>query len=535
MIKKSKAILTAVLTFSLIGTLLSGCKEKNIETTVETDSNNTAINISYPIKTDVKLKMWMSLHGNLASQVKNFGDSEIGKELEKKTGIKVEYSHPAQGQEKEQLNLMLASNDLPDIIEWDWFSGFSGGPEKAINDGYIIKLNDIFNKYAPNFKKVLSAHPDWDKMIRTDSGTYYGFAFFRGDPSLTVFQGPIVRKDWLDELGLSIPETVDDWTIMLKAFKDKKGAIAPLSYLKGYIDQGAFSGPYGIKPGLYMNNGKVKYGQIEQEFKNYLSLMRQWYADGLLDKNIAAVDQKAIDASIINNKTGATVNNTGGGIGRWVPLLAKDPKAKLVGAPYPTLKKGDTPEFGQKDIPFNANQYTITKLCKNPEIAARYLDYGYSSEGELLFNFGIEGISYKMENNYPKYTDLIMNNPDKLSPAIIMTQYIRANYNGPMVQRKEYIEQYAALPEQKEAISIWMKTNVDKHLMPKATFTPDESQEAANIVNQLDTYNDEMFMKFIMGIEPIDNFNKYVEQLKKLGVEKYIQLNQAAVDRYNKR
>jgi putative aldouronate transport system substrate-binding protein len=350
-----------------------------------------------------------------------------------------------------------------------------------------------------------------------------------------VFQGPIVRKDWLDELGLSVPTTIDEWTTMLTAFKDKKGATAALSYLKGYIDQGAFSGPFGVKQGLYLNNGKVKYGQMEAGYKDYLTLLRKWYSEGLLDKNIASVDQKALDSNITSNKTGATVNNTGGGIGRWIPLLAKDPKAKLVAAPYPTLKKGETPEFGQKDLPFNGAQFSITTACKNVEIATRFLDYGYSKEGELLYNFGIEGVSYKMENGYPKYTDLIMNNPDKLSPSVIMTKYIRGNYNGPMVQRKEYMEQYAAMPEQKDSINIWMKTNVSNHLMPKATLTPEESAEAANIISQVNTYNDEMFMKFVMGVEPIENFDKYVAQLKKLGIDKYVQLQQAAVDRYNNR
>lgn len=536
MIRRNKSLLTLILTLVISGTIFSGCAKKEEEAATK-PTNNAASTVTYPIKTDKKLKFWLDLNANLSTLVKNFGDTEIAKEVTKRTGIEVEWIHPAQGQAKEQFNLLLVSGDLPDIIEYNWVQDFPGGPEKAISDGYILKLNETIDKYAPNFKKVLTDHPDWDKAIRTDNGSYYGITEFRGDPYLQVFQGPILRKDWLDELGLPVPQTIDEWTTTLKAFKDKKGATAPLTciFKDGYFDN-AFVGPYGTKVGLYVDNGKVKYGQIEPGFKNYISLFRQWYADGLLDKNLASVDQKTQDANVTSNKTGAIVGNTGGAIGKYLPLLqAKDPKADLVAAPYPTLKKGDTPEFGQYDTPYSGRQYAITKNSKNVEIAARYLDYGYTKEGEMLYNFGIEGKSYTMVNNYPKYTDLITNNPDKLPMAVIMPMYMRSSYDGPMIQRKEYIEQYAGLPQQQNAIKTWLKTNAAKHVFPRVTLTPEESSEAAQIITDVNTYNSEMFMKFIMGVEPIENFDKYVAQLKKLGIDKYIQIQQAAYDRYQKR
>ena len=154
----------------------------------------------------------------------------------------------------------------------------------------------------------------------------------------------------------------------------------------------------------------------------------------------------------------------------------------------------------------------------------------------MVYNFGVEGVSYNMVNGYPTYTDLIMKNPDKtMAPSVIMTKFIRGNYDGIMVQRKEYMEQYAALPQQKESIKTWGNTNIDAHLMPKVALTPEESSEAAKIQTDVNTYNSEMFMKFIMGVEPMENWDKYVAQLKKLNIEKLVQINQAAVERYNKR
>lgn len=168
-------------------------------------------------------------------------------------------------------------------------------------------------------------------------------------------------------------------------------------------------------------------------------------------------------------------------------------------------------------------------------MAARLLDYGYSEAGHMLFNFGIEGTSYKLENGYPKYTDLIMKNPDKLAPAQAMSMYIRANYSGPFVQDKRYIEQYLALPTQRDAVGIWQKTDMGKYQLPPITPTPEESSEFAKIMTDINTLVDEMTLKIILGTEPLDSFEKYQEKMKSLKLDRAIQIQKAALDRYNKR
>ena len=71
----------------------------------------------------------------------------------------MEYIHPNDQQTAEQFNLMIASDELPDVIEYDWTGrsagSYPGGPEKAIQDGVILELNDLIDQYAPNLKKNL--------------------------------------------------------------------------------------------------------------------------------------------------------------------------------------------------------------------------------------------------------------------------------------------------------------------------------------------------------------------------------------------
>ncbi len=504
----------------------------------------------YPLNTDVTLTWWMDLHANVALIAKNFGDTEFAKELQKRTGVKIKFLHPAVGQAREAFNLMLASGDLPDIIEYNWFD-IPGGPNSALENGYILKLNPIIDKWAPNLKNYLKKHPIYNKMVKTDEGSYYVFPFIRGDQSLIATSGPMVRKDWLDELGLKVPETLDDWYTVLKAFKEKKGANPPFtceamgtglngSVAATYVNQ-TFEGGADSYHDFYIDRGKVKYGLLDPQRKAYLALMNKWYNEGLIDKNFGTNTRKVVDANIMTGKSGVAYGSGGSGIGRYMDAMAgKDPKSfSLVGVPFPTPKRGQLPRFSfltPPTGPKNNGSAAISTKCKNVEAAARLLDYAYSPQGNLFYNFGMEGVSYKMVNNYPTYTPLIMKNPEGLPNTTVMSKYMRGHTNGPFVQDKRYLEQYYERPEQKAAMVNWSKTGFLKYMMPPVTPTPKESEELSKIMNDVNTYNDEMTMKFIMGVESVSTgYDGYVAQLKKLGIERAIQIYQTAYARYLKR
>lgn len=486
---------------------------------------------------EVTLTYWMELHANVALVAKNFGETEYAKELQKRTGIKVKFLHPPAGQAREAFNLMLASGDLPDIIEYNWYS-IPGGPNAAISNGAILKLNDIFAKNAPNLTAYLKKNPLNDKLIKTDEGNYYVFPFFRGaatDPSLLVTSGPIIRKDWLKELGLQLPQTLDDWYVVLKAFKEKKNSPSPLSLEYNQLSQ-MFSSGVDNFGGFYLDNGVVKFGGIEPNRKQYFATLNKWYQEGLLDKNFATVNRKIIDANILGNKSGATYGSGGSGLGRYMQAT-KDPKFDLSATIFPVTKKGVTGRFGFASPAFGNNQGSaaITTKCKNPAAAAKLLDYNYGKLGHKLVNFGIEGVTYEMKGVVPTYTQFVMKNPEKLSMTQVMSKYMRGHTNGPFVQDPNYLKQYYELPSQKEAMKLWSKNQYLSYMLPPVTPTQAESQELAKIMNEINTYIDEMTLKFVMGVEPLSKYDEFVAQVKKMGIDRAIQINQAAYNRFLKR
>lgn len=512
-----KLITTIAVTGALVFSLAS-CNNKDKQDGGEAIAFN-----GYPIETDIVLEYWGP----------DLADKPFAQQLEKETGVTVRYLTPPAGQHAEQFNIILASGNYPDIMENAWIN-YPGGPEKAIADEVIISLNDVLESFSPNLSKYLDENPDIARMTRTDDGNYYVYPFIRGDDELCVSIGPVVRKDWLDSLNMDVPETVDDWYNMLKAFKTQKNAVAPLSFQISNDDTwGAFTGAFGVRRDFYLQDGNVKFGPMEPGYKEYLQTMAKWFSEGLLDKNFATVDGALISNAMLNDATGATLAYGGSGIGVWMKAKENDPSYQLVATPYPVKNRGDVPMFGNKDFRYiakaNANA-AITTNCKNVELAARYLDYGYSETGHMLFNFGIEGESYNMIDGYPTYTDVIMNNPDK-SISQMMREYMRGSSSSPSIQDIRYLEQYYTLDIQKEALGIW-QTQADKTNLPPITPTYEESAELAQILNNVNTYVDENSTKFIMGINSLDDYDKFLNDIKGMDIDKVISIYNDAYKRY---
>lgn len=560
-LKKPVALLTAALTAA---SLLAGCGSSAGESTdaggqvKETSNANEAAEttaggsdaeeaaapaeVTYPLAEGGTLTYWLQLNPNVSANFTNLGETELGKAWQEQTGVTVEFQHPASGQEKEQFNLIVADGSLPDIMEWQWVKQYPGGPEKAIKDGVIIPLNDIFDQYCPNIKKYLAENPEVDKMIKTDDGNYFAFPFIRGEDKLCYTVGGFIRQDWLDELGLEVLTTVDEWHEVLTAFKEKKGAEAPLCFdWTNFKDSNpiAFAFKVGTANGTQFildDEGKVAFAPAQEGYKEYLMTLNQWYEEGLIDRDIATLNGDQVTAKMTSDKAGASVGWAASRMQLFMTSAQQtNPEYTLVATPTPTTEKGATPEYGYVENQFPDVAAAITSSCKNVELAAKFLDYGYSEAGHNLFNFGIEGVSYEMKDGKAEYTDVVTNNPDGWPLAQSLAKYIRANYNGPFIQDLNYLEQYLQLPTVKECPSVWAVPDARKHTVPNITPTQDESKELATITNELGTYVAEMSLKFIFGTESFDNWDNYIETLNGMKLDRALEIENAALERYNAR
>lgn len=543
--KKKSAFLSIALSFALTASLIAGCSGTNSNNNDKAAATPSAPGdpaASAPTGSTppapVKLSYWVGLHPDAARVIKNYNETLFYQELKKRTNVSVDFQHPSTGSETEQFNLLIASGNLPDVIEYN-FVNYPGGPEKAIADKVIIPLNDYIEQHAPNFKKYLDENPLVAKSISTDSGTIYAFPAV-GVGNSNVSSGLMMRKDWLDELGLQAPETIDELTAVLRVFKEKKGVESPLTGTLGDFAGERIGGAFGVTGGFSLNNGKVIYGPYEPAYKDFLIQMNAWYEERLLDRDFATQNAAAKDGKIINGNTGAFFAFIGSGMGKYLNAIPESaPKFDLTAVQHPVLVKGTEPNIFTAAYEYRgSNSAAITPANKNVKRTVEWLDYLFSEEGNVLKSFGVEGITYNMVNGKIQYTDLITNNPDKLSVAEAMGKYLRVASPAPgYVGDDRYLEAFYKYDQQKHATELLNKyyKNVDATRIPQVTQTAEEAQELSAILSEIETYKAEMFLKFVMGVESFDNYDKYIKQLQTMKVERAIELKQAALERFNKR
>ena len=525
-----RKILTAAIAAALI-TAAAGCGGGDAQQA--SSGKYPTGEISYPIDSDETVTYWVSMNSVVSKFATTNADTHYAQRLKEKTGINVEYIHPPAGQEETKFNLLLASGSMPDIIAWDWMN-LSDNIDDLIEKGYIQKLNGFMEDYAPNMTKYMSGIEGIDKMLRTDAGNYYVFPYVRDTDDVRVFCGPIIRKDWLDDVGLDVPETIDEWHTMLVKFKEAKGVAPLLTNKTTFLNNGMLLGAYGTTLGLYIDDGRVVYGPATENYRDAIETIASWYSEGLINQNFISIDTATLNAKMLNNEIGATYGYNASGIGTWLANgTAGGAKFDLVAAKYPVLEKGQKPMFGQKNaIVGEFYDCVISGSSKNKELAARLLDYNFTEEGHLLQHFGVEGETYTIEDGVPTFTDFVLNNPDGRSMSEVLSDYTHTTYSVPGFSNSEAFKQQLTYPQQLDALEKWSDTDEDAHQMPPLSMPTEELNEYNKIMNDIDTYVNEVTSEFIMGVRPISDFDEYFETLKSLGIERALELKQAAYERY---
>jgi putative aldouronate transport system substrate-binding protein len=547
--KRNKAFkVLPVLASALVLSLVTACG--NSGTTKEANGSAAPAATASVSKDPVKVTLWTPMNPNAKAVVKSLNELPMVQEWAKKTNVTFDFQHSSGNtpqDDVQQYGVMVASNNLPDSMLWNWNS-VQGGTAKMFKDGTIIKLNDLIEKNAPNLKKILDANPQIAKQIKADNGDIYALPHLKVGQygQYKTFSGMVVRQDWLEELGLQAPETMDEWETVLRAFKEKKGVI-PFTLNKSYpLSFADFAGAYGVAgmstianaSSFYIDGGKVKFGPTQPEFKQYLTTMQKWYKEGLIDPDFASNDTKTMDAKITSGKAGAFYGFIGGSIGTYTPALQKtDPKAKLAAVQYPVLKKGDEPKFVQASWEYDNIGTVITSSNKHAAETVKAIDYLYSDEGAMLKNFGVEGQTYTKADGQPKYTDLILKNPDNLPISQAMAKYFIANYGFSGLDDDRYNDQYYQLQAQKDAVKLYAKyaDNAYKVMLPPVVLSTDEAKESAKILNDVSTLLTEQITKVVMGAAKVEDYDKTMEQVKKMNIDRAVEIYQTATDRYNKR
>lgn len=456
------------------------------------------------------------------------------------TNIQIEFIETSMEAELEKFNLMLVSGSFPDIIS-GFGSTYTGTLDDAIDNEIIIDISDMLNQYAPYYQELRSEDDQTFRDTMTDLGAIAGFCPISSEDAMPD-GGLAVRQDWLDKLGMESPVTYDEYYAVLMAFKTEMGATMPL-YLEnsgvpssnflvdGYGVAGRIStaGP-GTAP-FYVVDGEVHFGPAEEGFREYLTMLSEWYSEGLISTDFITAGgtghDNAFTSAVTEGKTG--IFDGVSGYLTMIKTQALDPDFELSALHDAVKVKGDQTHLAPASSKVAAVSMAISTKCANPELAVQWCDFWYSQQGILLTNYGIENESYTLENGEPVFTDIILANPDGLDFSDIKFMYTPnvATYQDPNIKIKN------SSAETQSVITTWMTDRDSLYSYPNlATMTAIESEMYTVGYADISTLCTEMIAKFITGQEPLSGFDNYVSMLYELGLSDCLSSKQSAYDRY---
>lgn len=370
----NKKGVSVILTLSLVmGTAaLSGCGEK------DTAQKPT-------------LKM-LTTYSN-----EDLNTTKVAQLLEEKTGYKVQYDMLPQKNTYDKLNLILSGGDEYDIIAM--------GNSKTVfatyaTSGALMELDSLLDKYGKRMRDKISKE-SYD-MLKVD-GKQYGIPNTSG---VAVSNSIAVRKDWLDKLGMKVPETVDEFTNMLKEFKEKDpGGNGQKNVPFVIPSTGVFSpniqGAFGLAVDWNEVDGKLVSNLERPEMVNYLKYMRSLYENGYIDKEFASLNTSTAEEKFSSGNAGAivlscfkfnTIDDT---------LKKVCPDAEIV---YLPLLKGADGTCGIQSNATSLDKIVfVPQISKHPEDAVKWMDMKLEEDLFREFTIGDEGVHYEIKDGsyYP--------------------------------------------------------------------------------------------------------------------------------------
>lgn len=463
----------------------------------------------------------------VSDHVTDYNQTVFFQHLEEATGIHIEWIHPASSGLQEAMNLLFLGDKLPDIIMCG--NLYNGGEYQGVADGYFVDLSEYLPTCAPEYWSLITETDERYRDCANAEGVVPAFRIVKpvADPP---YQYLMFRMDMLSDLGCELPVYLDDYAPIFDKMLEK--GITPYAPPSSGYEK-SLMGLFDVKEGFHLNkDGKIVYGQVQEGFRQYLTLMHEWYEKGYISPDFVSSTTK-------NNRTLFDTGALGTYMDAVVATYNRGAAAgfEVSAAPLARLEEGQQLHWYDYDmtsiIKHNEATAVITTDCENIEAAVRWLNYCYTEEGANLACWGTEGETYTVENGEKVYTDLIMNNPNMTTTD---ASYFYKMHVWPKLNQPDVVC-HADLLKSEGAYGSRMKwageTYYDHdYVLPALTFSEEDLATRTEIMADIETYVNEMTLKFITGQESLDNFDAFTQEVWNSGLQDVIDIEEKAYAAY---
>ena len=479
----------------------------------------------YPI-----VKEKITLHAIMESSAHcgDYNDMEYMHLLEELTNIHIDFEYYID-EAATKINLIFASRSFPDIT-------FRGVKDELIVEaakgGDVIALNDLIEEYAPNVQKVFADFPYAKQIATANDGNIYSLPYINDSTQEKGVRDLfLMNKVWLDELQLAVPETIDDFYNILKAFKDSAGTGSiPENVIPYHARYEEFSrSSLDIFPifGVYVYNDtflaandddEVMYQGINPNIKEPLKFLNKLYTEGLI------IDEFFTDDTATYN---SRVNSDPSIVGVYSSFTNGKMEEYIAIAP-PSVPGSDGPYWRNQNNMVAKDYFTIYAVNENPEASIRLGDTIADPEWSLQGKYGLFGTALTQNNEglyiQNEVDDINSTIPSNFIPLMLTRQVNDQVYWDPSVPRGNRLECINTVYKDYIAPLKWS--------YPPATLLDEETEVVSTYFTDIQTYREQMFSHWIVDGGIDEEWDDYVAEIKEMGLEGVLEAYQSAYDRF---
>jgi len=483
--KTLKRILVLLIALVLTASVFAGCGSAN--SNLDTSGGKTVNQSDSSAPGEKPVLKHLGEYGEFDPNI-----DPVAKALEEKTGYKIEYSMLPQESADDKLNLEISTG-----AEYDTITVTANQFATLSAQGALLDLGGLLDQYGPNIKTAIG-EASW-KTAKVD-GKIYGIP--QKGASDNINYATIVRKDILDELGLPVPTTIDEFYDTLKAIKDKKNMIP----LTGLAFQDTIASAFGSSTQWTDVDGELVYRAKLPGTKSCLEFLQKIYKEGLIDKEWPVNKTENVTEKFTSGKAAMALFAWWDAPSIKPAVLKNFPNAQL--AIIQPLKgvNGEQGILRSTGIGYYA---VIPKTSKHPEDAMKWYNLKLDLEIHKYFTIGKEGVDYTYTGG--KYNPILPAFGDDRNNS---SWYLSG------IDEKNYPEYWKARIRKNSDLADWyeqiMKDMDTVGKYEPLAFAPTLPIVSKNFQSILQAFSDEC-IKITAG-EDINTYDNFLEQLDKDGL-----------------
>lgn len=497
----------------------------------------------YPV-VDEPITIHIAVQRDVSTDRKSLNDVAYLQEINERTGVHVIWDEYSGSEYREKVNLMFVSGNLPDAFFGEGLNDI----DIQSNLDYFIPMNDLIDQYAPNIQHCFEKEPAIKKVVTSTDGNIYSLFRVRQSYFPNTINMMAINKKWLDKLGLAVPTTLDEFYQVLKAFKENdpngNGVQDEIPLINvhqmgntnitenwiypcfGVYDNTSYSE---LTYHLMMRDGKTLFTPAQEGYKQALQYLHRLYSEGLLDPELFTSTGDTYNAKmqdkkdIIGSFCAWTISN-GVGYDRMNDFVQLLPLAG---------PEGDKGWSVVSDIAIGRNMFAITSKNAYPEATMRWIDEFYSADTSIQTFYGPYGI---MTTKNSDGTVVASNPPEGTTYGTWRWGNIPAD-SACYACFKDFEDFLTPAKQQgdravyQDAIEPWLQPSDECY--PNVTFTLDQISELQRVVVDLNTYVETSLAKFVTNGFTDSDWEGYLQQLSVIGLDKALEIWDAACASYN--